>query len=124
MIFISGDFTLEEANAFTVESFDNAVVPEASEFFETNVHVSTFAFSAPAVPLRLCYIIDTCSTVDYVDEYTFNLLKYIVENHVCPPEEEDRRARRERNAARRARRRRPTGRARLLEALQGFGDRQ
>ena len=99
---------MEEANAFALESFDNSEVPEMNEFFEKNVDVSTMAFSAHFVPARLSHLIDTYSTIDYVDEYTFHLMKHIVNNyfkvtdeeaqHIMKEEEESRRARRRRRA--------------------------
>ena len=106
-IFISGEFTLEEANAFAIESFDNSVVPRTSEFFEgLNVDVSTMAFSAHFVPLTLSHLIDNYSTVDYVDEYTFHLMKHVVDSFFKIADEDAQRMMAEEEESKRTRRRR------------------
>ena len=79
-IFISGEFTLEEANAFAIEAFDNSAVPSTRDFFGgLTISVASMAFSADSVPLALSHLIDNYSTVDNVDEYTFHLMKHIAD---------------------------------------------
>ncbi len=97
---------MEEANAFAIESFDTDMVPEMSEFFEKNVDVSTMAFSAHFVPARLSHLIDTYSTIDYVDEYTFHLMKHIVNDYFKPSDEEAQNIMKIEEESRRARQRR------------------
>ena len=87
-IFISGEFSLEEANAFAIEAFDNTVVPKMRDFFENSIEVSSVAFSSTGVPPRLGYLIDNYSTVDFVDEYTFHLMKHIVDSFFQVTDEE------------------------------------
>ncbi len=98
---------MEEVNAFALESFDTDVVPEMSEFFIKDVDVSTFAFSAHFVPARLSHLIDTYSTIDYVDEYTFHLMKHTVNDYFRPSDEEAQNIMKTEAESRRARQRRP-----------------
>ena len=87
-MFISGEFSLEEANDFAIEAFDNTVVPKMRDFFENSIEVSSVAFSVSGVPPRLGYLIDNYSTVDFVDEYTFHLMKHIVDSFFQVTDEE------------------------------------
>ena len=80
ILFIVGDFNLEEANAFSLEAFDNPVIPQTTSFFVNDVEVSANAFALPMVPTRLMHIVDTYSTVDFVDKYTFFLMKLVTNN--------------------------------------------
>ena len=82
IIFITGDFTLDEANHFAIELFDNPVdfqgnnVPDKDLFFENPLDICSTAFSTITVPEPLKYIVDNFSTVDFTDEYTFHLLHH------------------------------------------------
>ncbi len=98
---------MEEANAFALESFDTDMVPEMRGFFEKQVDIATFAFSAHFVPARLSHLIDTYSTLDYVDEYTFHLMKHIVNDYFSPSYEEAQNIMKTEKESRRARERRP-----------------
>ena len=80
ILFICGRFTLDEANAFTIEALDNPVVPKTDEFFSSDVEVSANAFSVPIIPTRLRHIVNTYSTVDFVDKYMFFLMKLETDN--------------------------------------------
>ena len=80
IIFIIGNFTLDEANKFAIEAFDNVVIPDKDLFFEDPPGVSSTAFSAVKVPQGLEYIVNNFSTVDFIDEYTFHLLYHIADN--------------------------------------------
>ena len=80
ILFICGRFTLDEANAFTIEALDNPVVPQTDGFCSSDVEVSANAFSMPVVPTRLQHIVNTYSTVDFVDKYTFFLMKLETDN--------------------------------------------
>ena len=66
------------------------------------------AFSAHFVPLRLSHLIDNYSTIDYVDEYTFHLMKHIIVTYFKPSEEEAQHMMEE-EESRRTRRRRRAG---------------
>ena len=44
------------------------------------MEVSANAFALPMVPTRLMHIVDTYSTVDFVDKYTFFLMKLVTNN--------------------------------------------
>ena len=98
---------MEEANAFALESFDTEVVPEMDGFFENEVDIATFAFSAHFVPARLSHLIDTYSTLDYVDEYTFYLMKHVVNDYFRPSYDEAQNIMETEKKSRRARMRRP-----------------
>ena len=88
-IFISGEFTLEEANDFAVEAFDNSVVPSVHDFFGgLTVNVTSMALSAESVPQAMFHLINNYSTVDYVDEYTFHLMKHVADTFVKIADEE------------------------------------
>ena len=85
---------MEEANAFAIEAFDHTVIPEMRKFFEHPVDLSSFAFSASSVPLRLSHLVDTYSTVDFVDEYTFHLMQHVVDSYFQPADAEEKNLRR------------------------------
>jgi hypothetical protein len=82
IIFITGNFTLDEANSFAIELFDNPGdfqgndVPDKDLFFENPLDICSTAFSTITVPEPLKYIVDNFSTVDFTDEYTFHLLHH------------------------------------------------
>jgi hypothetical protein len=80
ILFIAGKFTLDEANAFAIEALDNPVIPRSEEFFSNDVDVSAIAFSVPIIPIRLRYLVNTFSTVDFVDKYMFFLMRLEVDN--------------------------------------------
>ena len=80
VLFICGEFTLEEANAYAVEAFDNPEIPSVDPYFSNHVDVDANAFQMPIIPLRLRHLIDTYSTVDFVDKYTFFLMKLQTDN--------------------------------------------
>jgi hypothetical protein len=80
LLFIVGNFDLDEANAFSVDAFDKPVIPQTADYFASDVEISANAFALPVVPLRLLHIVDTYTTVDFVDKYTFFLMK-LVTNH-------------------------------------------
>ena len=75
VLFICGEFTLEEVNAYALEAFDNPVIPGVDQYFSNWVDIDANAFQMPLIPLRLRYIIDNFSTADFVDKYTFFLMK-------------------------------------------------
>ena len=75
VLFICGEFTLEEVNAYALEAFDNPVIPGVDQYFSRWVDIDANAFQMPLIPLRLRYIIDNFSTADFVDKYTFFLMK-------------------------------------------------
>jgi hypothetical protein len=76
IIFITGNFTLDEANSFAIELFDSSDIPDKDMFFENPLDICSTAFSSVTVPEPLKYIVDNFSTVDFTDEYTFHLLHH------------------------------------------------
>jgi hypothetical protein len=76
IIFITGDFTLDEANNFAIALIDSRIVPDKDMFFENPTDVRSTGFSAVKVPEPLGYIVDNFSTMDFTDVYTFHLLHH------------------------------------------------
>ena len=76
---MSGEFSLEEANAFAIEAFDHNPAPSAADFFQGGVDIMTFALSADKIPLDMAYIFDTFSFIEYIDEYVFYVTKHETE---------------------------------------------
>ena len=103
IMFMSGEFTLDEANAFAIEALDNAVVPKSEDFFENDVEVIATAFSVPTIPMRL--LVNTFSTIDFIDEYTFFLMRLEVEKFFKALTDAEERDLRRAKKARRDRRR-------------------
>ena len=95
---------MEEADAFAIEAFDNTVVPKMRDFFENSIEVSSVAFSVAGVPPNLRYLIDNYSTVDFVDEYTFHLMKHVVDSFFEITDEERKNIRRMKQRRRESRR--------------------
>ena len=79
VIFIVGNFTLEEANAFALDTFDSVVVPNRDLYFEDCPGMNTVAFSTTSVPIDVQYVVDNFSTVDFVDAYTFYLTRHMTD---------------------------------------------
>ena len=79
LIFIHGNFTLEEANAFAVDSFDQVGISNRDLYFQHSPGIHTVGFSSESVPVDLEYVINDFSTVDFVDPYTFHLLRHITD---------------------------------------------
>ena len=71
VIFILGNFTLEEANAFALDTFDNVFVSNRDFYFQNSPGIHTVTFSSTSVPDDIQYVVDNFSTVDFVDAYTF-----------------------------------------------------
>ena len=81
VIFIVGNFTLEEANAFALDTFDNVAVSNHAFYFRDSPWIHTVAFSWTSVPADMQYVVDNFSTVDFVDAYTFYLTRHMTEYH-------------------------------------------
>ena len=81
LIFIAGNFTLEEANAFAIDTFDKVAVSNRNFYFRNSPWIHTVAFSCPSVPTDIQYVVDNFSTVDFVDAYTFYLTRHMTEYH-------------------------------------------
>ena len=79
MIFIVGNFTLEEANAFALDTFDSVTVPIRDLYFEHPLKIHTMSFSSEIVPADVEHVVNTFSTVDFVDAYTFYLTRHMTE---------------------------------------------
>ena len=80
-IFIAGNFTLDEANAFAIDTFDKVAVSNRNFYFRNSQWIHTVAFSCPTVPADIQYVVDNFSTVDFVDAYTFYLTRHMTEYH-------------------------------------------
>ena len=85
VIFIAGNFTLEEANAFAIDTFDQADVADRDLYFQNSPWIHTVAFSCTSVPVELEYAINNFSTVDFVDSYTFHLLRHLTDSWMGHP---------------------------------------
>ena len=82
-LFIAGEFSLDEANNFVVESLDNDVIPEARDFFSLHeVEIMTVAVSAHNMPPRMANLINNFSCLEFIDEYLFYLVKHEID-HFC-----------------------------------------
>ena len=79
MIFILGNFTLEEANAFALDTFDSVTVCNRDFYFQDSPKIHTVPFSSTTVPADVQYVVDNFSTVDFVDAYTFYLTRHMTE---------------------------------------------
>ena len=84
VIFIAGNFTLEEANAFAIDTFDKVAVSNRDFYFQNSPWIHTVAFSSTSVPADMQYVVDNFSTVDFVDAYTFYLTRHMTEYHFHP----------------------------------------
>ena len=85
VIFIAGNFTLEEANAFAIDTFDQADVADRDLYFQNSPWIHTVAFSCETVPVELEHVINNFSTVDFVDSYTFHLLRHLTDRWMGIP---------------------------------------
>ena len=79
IIFILGNFTLEEANAFALDTFDNVAVHNRDFYFQDSPKVHTVAFGSTRVPADVQYVVDNFSTIDFVDAYTYYLTRHMTE---------------------------------------------
>ena len=79
VIFIAGNFTLDEANAFAIDTFDQVDVAHRDLYFQHSPGIHTVAFSCESVPVKLEYAINNFSTVDFIDSYTFHLLRHLTD---------------------------------------------
>jgi len=86
VIFIVGNFTLEEANAFAQDTFDSVTVSNRDFYFQDSPGIHTVAFSTTSVPTDVQYVVGNFSTVDFVDAYTFYLTRYMIQYYFlgCP----------------------------------------
>ena len=78
VIFMSGKFSLEEANSFAIEALDNTAIPNATEYFEHKVNIFTMAIAGARMPPRMAYVVNNFSVLEPVDEYLFHLVKHEV----------------------------------------------
>ena len=79
ILFLRGDFTLEEANAFVSAAFDDIEIPRAAEYFRQDMEVvQSMGFSVDAgLPEKLQHLVDNYSVLEYTSSYDFNLLCHI-----------------------------------------------
>ena len=66
ILFLRGDFTLEEANAFALAAFDDmAVIPLAAQHFQGIVNVESMGFSVGVgLPEKLQHLVDNYSILE------------------------------------------------------------
>ena len=74
IMFVTGDFTMNEANSFGIALIDSRIIPDKDMFFVNPTDVYTTGFSAAKIPEPLQHIGEKFSTMDFTDEYTFHLL--------------------------------------------------
>ena len=78
MIFVSGEFTLNEVNDYAIEAFDNHPMPDSQQFFQHEVAVWCMGLTSGKIPRLISYIADHYSVLEMVEEYTFYMLKHQV----------------------------------------------
>ena len=84
ILFLRGDFTLEEANAFALAAFDDmAVIPLAAQYFHQGiVKVESMGFSVGVgLPEKLQHLVDNYSMLEYIDCYEWHLLWHYVREY-------------------------------------------
>jgi hypothetical protein len=79
VIFIVGNFTLEEANAFAQDTFDSVTVSNRDFYFQDSPGIHTVALSTASVPIDVQYVVGNFSTVGFVDAYTFYLTRHMIQ---------------------------------------------
>ena len=76
MIFVSGEFTLDEVNNYAIEAFDNHPMrADYQQFFQHEVAVWSMGLTSGKIPRLISYIADHYSVLETVEEYTFYMLK-------------------------------------------------
>ena len=84
ILFLRGDFTLEEANAFALAAFDDmAVIPLAAQHFHQGiVKVESMGFSVGVgLPEKLQHLVDNYSVLEYIRCYEWHLLWHYVREY-------------------------------------------
>lgn len=74
-----GRFTLEEANMFAVDLFDQGKVPDGRYYFAEMPSIRTIGISTTRPPDEIQYMINHFPVPEYLDEYTFFLTCHIAE---------------------------------------------
>ena len=77
ILFLRGDFTLEEANAFALAAFDDmAVIPLAAQYFDQNIVAESMGFSVDAagLPEKVQHLVDKYSVPEYIGCYEWHLM--------------------------------------------------
>ena len=73
ILFLRGEFTLEEANAFALAAFDDKAVipPLAAQYFHQGiVKVQSMGFSVDVgLPEKLQHLVDNYSILEYISCY-------------------------------------------------------
>ena len=85
ILFLKGDFTLEEANAFALAAFDDtAVIPLATQHFQQGIVVESMGWSVGVglpLPEKIQHLVDNYSVLEYIDCYEWHLLKHYVREY-------------------------------------------
>ena len=84
ILFLRGDFTLEEANAFALAAFDDtAVIPLAAQYFQQGiVNVKSMGISlGVGLPEKLQHLVDNYSVLEYIGCYEWHLLWHYVREY-------------------------------------------
>ena len=79
VLWIVGNFTLEEASAFALDNFDSVTICNPELYFLNTPWIHIIPFSSTSVPADIQYVVDNFSTVDFVDAYTFFLTLHMTE---------------------------------------------
>ena len=83
ILFLRGDFTLEEANAFVSAAFDDIEIPRAAEYFRKDMEVvQSMGISVDAgLPKKLQHFVDNYSMLEYIDCYAWHLMWHYVRDY-------------------------------------------
>ena len=79
VLFLIGRFTLEEANRFAVDLFDEGEVPNGYHYFNVMPGIRTVGITAKTPPDELQYLFNHFPVMEHLDEYTFFLTCHIAE---------------------------------------------
>ena len=83
ILFLRGDFTLEEANAFVSAAFDDIEIPRAADYFRQDMEVvQSMGISVDAgLPEKLQHFVDNYSMIEYIDCYAWHLMWHYVREY-------------------------------------------
>ena len=88
LIFLRGDFTMDEATNFCLATFDEMTThpPRSRDYFSSELDVRTLSFSHTrgGLPKNIEYIVDVYSTVDCCSCYDWHLLWHVANSNLHP----------------------------------------
>ena len=80
-LFLLGHFTLDEASHFAIDMFDSGTVPDSTPYFDEKPNIQSIGFSTAAVPVELQHLVDNFGVMQFLHEYTFFSVSYMVANY-------------------------------------------